>query len=264
MFQWRRFVIILFISLALFFLDKAHFFNSTFSLINRLVIQPAVHLVIGATEETSFLFKNIFAVRSLIQENLFLKSQRDFFREEYFKMSQTSEENKFLRQALHLKKEQNQKLVLANILSFDPFQASDSFLIDKGSSAGIKLNDPVILAGGVVVGQVSEVNNKESRVLLISSSRSRFTAFLEASKTNGTIVGSAGGVLLLDLILKETPLRPGEIVLTSGLDGIFPQGLLVGEISKVFDNGAASFKKAAVRPFFNRRDLKQVFVLISD
>jgi rod shape-determining protein MreC len=87
---------------------------------------------------------------------------------------------------------------------------------------------------------------------------------LEASKTNGTIVGSAGGALVLDLILKETQLRPGEIVLTSGLDGVFPQGLLVGEISKVFDNSTASFKKASVLPFFNRRDLKQVFVLISN
>jgi len=264
MFKWSRLFVILFISLTLFFLDKAHFFNSTFSLINRFVIQPSVHLVIGATEETSFLFKNIFAVRSLIQENLFLKHERDFFREEYFKISQASEENRFLRQALRLEKEQNKKLVLANILSFDPFQASDAFLIDKGAKAGIKLNDPVILAGGVVVGQISEVNEKESRVLLISSSRSRFTAFLEASKTNGTVVGSAGGALILDLVLKETPLRIGEIILTSGLDGVFPKGLLVGEINKIFDNSAASFKKASVLPFFNRRDLKQVFILISD
>lgn len=256
-------MLVLLLAAVLFFSDKAGFFDYGSDLVNRLILAPTTRFTVAVLEESVFVFKNFLGIRQIIRENLFLKSQRDFFREEYFKILGVKEENYFLRQALGLAKENNHKIVLARILSFDPFFASDYFLIDKGSADGVNGNDTVVLPGGLAVGYVKSVSSKESRVLLITSSQNRVTVSSENSKISGVVSGSASGALNLDLVLKDSELNPGEVLITSGLDGIFPVGLLVGEVIKVVDNSAASFRQASVRPFFTARDLRQVFIIIS-
>ena len=172
---------------------------------------------------------------------------------------------------LNLESKEGRRPAVADILAYDPFQASDFFTVDKGGRQGVKVDDPVILAGSpsalgagnILVGRVKEVGDKESRVLLITSAQSRITVSSQALKTLGVVTGSASGALALDLVLQDVDLQPGQILLTSGLDGIFPVGLLVGEVRRVSGGDGSSFKKASVRPFFTPRDLKQVFVLIS-
>jgi len=250
---------------ALFFLDKAGFFDYGAWLARNFIISPVTRIFVYVGEESLFVFKNVFGVRGLIRENMFLKGELEFFRGEYFKLSRVSEENDFLRQALSLEKEdERKKLILAGILSFDPFQANDSFVINKGRRNRIKENDSVILSGNIVVGRVKEVGEKDSRVLLITSSQSKVTAVSEDDLAKGVVTGSASGALVLDLVLKDVELRRGQIFMTSGLDGVFRRGLLIGEISEIAGSVSATFQKASVRPFFNLRDLKQVFIVISE
>ncbi len=263
MLWWQKTILVLLASLTLFFLDQAGFFNFSVSLIDRFIISPITQSVFYVGEEGSFLFKNIFGVRGLIQENLFLKSERDFFRGEYFKILDLKEENNFLRQALSLGPNQSKKIILANTLSLDPFGAGDSFLIDKGVKDGIKAGNAVVLSGNILVGRVKDVTAKESRVILITSAQSKVTVASEADNVKGVVVGSASGALNLDLVLKEAELRNGQILLSSGLDGFFERGFLVGEVDKIVSKDSDPFKKASVRPFFNIKDLKQVFVVIS-
>jgi rod shape-determining protein MreC len=256
---------VLIVSTALFFLDKVGFFNYGAWIARSFVISPISRMFVYTGEEGFFVFKNIFGVRGLIKENLFLKSELDFFRGEYFKLSNVSQENEFLRQALNLEKENiYKKLILANILSFDPFQANDSFVINQGSQNGIKENDAVILSGNILVGRIKEVGEKDSRVLLITSSQSKITAVSEDDKAKGVVSGSASGALILDLVLKDVELKDGQIFITSGLDGVFRRGFLIGKLSEITSQDSAPFQKASVRPFFSLRDLQQVFVVISE
>lgn len=261
----------LLISLALFFLDRARFFDSSVGLANKLAVRPISSLLITSANQLRFVFRGVFAVRSLVQENWALKNERDFFRGEYLKLQHVADENEFLRRALNLEATEGRRPLVADILAFDPFQASDFFTLSKGSKQGVRLNDPVVLsgpsialgAGNILVGRVSEVSDKDSRVLLINSPQSRITVSSQPVKNLGVVSGSVSGVLVLDLVLRDVNLEPNQILLTSGLDGLFPAGLLVGEVESIIGGDAASFKKASVRPFFTSRDLKQVFVLIS-
>ena len=264
MFRWQKSFLFSLAFLVLFFSDKAGFFDSTVNLIHRSAVSPLTRAATRLGEESFFLFRNVLGVRGVIRENLFLKNQRDFFRGEYFKFVELKQENEFLRQALDLKKEGGRKIVLGTILSFDPFGAADSLVIDKGEKNGITAGDAVVLWGNVLVGRVKEVAEKESRVLLITSAQSRVTAVSEDDKAKGVVSGSASGALTLDLVLKEAQLNTGQILLTSGLDGAFRRGFLVGEVVKVSGNTSAPFQKASVRPFFKLRDLKQVFVIVSE
>jgi rod shape-determining protein MreC len=264
MLRWQKIVVVGIISAALFFLDKVGFFNYGVWLARNFVVSPITRVFTYVGEESFFIFKNIFGVRGLIKENMFLKGEVKFFRGEYFKLSNISQENEFLRQALNLGKEnENKKLILASILSFDPFQANDIFLIDKGKQSGIEENNSVILSGNIVVGRVKKVGEKDSEILLITSSQSKITAVSEDDKAKGVISGSASGVLALDLVLKDVELKRGQIFMTSGLDGFFRRGLLIGELSETTSSASDSFQKASIRPFFNLRDLKQVFIVVS-
>ncbi|MFY9493357.1 MAG: rod shape-determining protein MreC [Minisyncoccia bacterium] len=264
MLRWQKVFLFSLVFLALFLADRAGFFNYTFNLIHRWAVSPVTRTVSYWGEESFFLFKNVLGVRGLIRENLFLKNQRDFFRGEYFKLVETKEENEFLRQALDLKKEGGRRMILGTILSFDPFQAADSLIINKGQKDDVVVNDVVVLAGNILVGLVKDVNQKESRVLLVTSPQSRVTVVSEDDRVKGVVNGSASGALTLDLVLKEAQLNPGQILLTSGLDGVFRRGLLVGEVAKVTPDASAPFQKASLRPFFNLRDLKQVFIMVSE
>jgi rod shape-determining protein MreC len=264
MFSWQKVLLTFFTAISLFFLDKAGFFNFSVNLLNRFGISPVTRSVFYLSEESGFLFKNIFGVRGLIKENIFLKSERDFFRGEYFKLFELKEENDFLRKALSLGQKESKKIIFADTLSLDPFQAGESLLINKGSKDGVKIGNTVILSGNILVGRVKEVNNKESRVTLITSAQSKVTTISEDGSNTGVVTGSASGALNLDLVLKEADLRNGQVLLSSGLDGFFERGFLVGEVSKVVSNDSAPFKKALVRPFFDIKDLKQVFVIVAE
>ncbi|MDP3764236.1 MAG: rod shape-determining protein MreC [bacterium] len=262
--SWQKIVITLFTATILFFLDKAGFFSFSVNLLNRFGVAPITKSVFYIGEESSFLFKNVFGVRNLIKENIFLKSEKDFFRGEYFKILQLKEENDFLRKALSLGQKESKKIILADTLSLDPFQAGDSLLVNKGAKDGVKVGNSVILSGNILVGRVKEALAKESRIILITSAQSKVTAVSEDGGAKGVITGSASGALNLDLVLKESELRSGQVLLSSGLDGFFERGFLVGEVTKVSSSDSAPFKKALVRPFFNTKDLKQVFIVISE
>lgn len=219
-------------------------------------------LAMSAGEESVFLGRGIFGLRGIVRENMFLRGELDFFRSEYFKLLDLEAENEFLRRALDLGKTGGEKLVLANIVAFDPFQASDFVLLDKGRRDGVTVDDVVVLAGDMLIGRIHEVGGDESRVILITSGQSRVTAVSEDGLVRGVVSGSASGALALDLVLKDVEVLPGQILLSSGLDGVFRRGFLVGEVVKITSDSAAPFQKASVRPFFNLRDLKQVFVLV--
>ncbi len=262
MLWWQKTILIFIAGLALFFLDKARFFDSAVSLVNRFAISPTTRFVFNTGGEGVFLFKNVFGVRELIRENLFLKNERDFFRGEYFNLLDLKQENEFLRRSLDLGGKVKKKIVLADILALDPFQAGDSLLISKGVKDGVKTDDVVVLSGNVLVGKIKEAGDKDSRVLLITSAQSRVTVVSEDGAAKGVVMGSASGALSLDLVLKEALLRSGQILLSSGLDGFFERGFLVGEVGRVLSDDSAPFQEAEVRPFFDLRDLKQVFVLL--
>lgn len=262
---WKNAIFVAVASAALFFLDNAGFFNYPVWLARSFVVAPIARSFVFIGNEAFFVFKNVFAVRSIINENEFLKNEMEFFRGEYFKLSNVSEENVFLRRALNLRKESDrEKMVLADILSFDPFESNDNFTINKGKRDGVKENDPVILSGNIVVGRIKKVEEKNSVVLLISSPQSKVTSVSEDGKAKGVISGSASGSLVLDFVLKDADLREGQIFTTSGLDGIFKRGFLIGEISETVAQTTASFQKASIKPFFNLRDLNQVFVIVSE
>lgn len=257
----RYLVFLILASGLLFALDRAGAFSAGVDIANRTLVAPVVKVGTNLFDKTTGALESVFLFRSFLDNFQDLENERDYYRGEYFRFRVIEEENKFLRDALELENEPETALVLADVVAFDPLRPNQFLIINRGQNDGVAKGDPVILSGRILIGLVEDASAKTSRVLLITSEASRLVTRLERSGTNAVMSGSASGALLLDLVLPDIVLEEGEIIVSSGLEGDIPPNLLIGQVSKVISEETASFKKAVVRPFFNARGLRQVFII---
>ena len=170
-------------------------------------------------------------------------------------------ENEVLKEALGIGLEKEFKLALAEVVSKDISQ--DSILINKGSKDGIANNSPVITQQKTLVGKIGEVYENFSRVILISNKESSFDAKISDPENDisGVVNGKGNLQLFLDFVPQEKEIKEGDFIVTTSLGGIFPKGLLVGQIGKVLRSDIEPFQQAKIRPAFDIRELETVFII---
>ena len=152
-------------------------------------------------------------------------------------------ENFRLKRLLGMRHKRFSASIAARVIGYDPSAWKQMLTIDQGSSAGIQANSAVLAVGGRAVGQVVRVGPSSSRVLLITDQASGVDAVIESSRVRGIASGLAGGGLGLAgsgptsfgllFVSHDQVVRTGERVITSGMDGIFPAGLLIGKVARV-------------------------------
>ena len=143
-------------------------------------------------------------------------------------------ENNRLRQHLGLPKQYPWKLVLARVVARDPANWWRTLRIDAGLRDGVVTSSPVLTAEGLV-GRVSEVGYGQSQVVLLGNPDCRVFALVEETRDQGVIAPSSSSPLdnvIVDLgfLSRNSKLSSGQRVVTSGLGGVFPKGILIGQI----------------------------------
>jgi rod shape-determining protein MreC len=136
---------------------------------------------------------------------------------------------------------------------------SRSIYIDKGYNDGIK-TDMAVITGDGIVGKVLRVYRSTSLVLLIDDQTSGVGAILDKTRLQGILRGTPSGEVVLEKVMSDETVPVGEMVLTSGGDGIFPKGLLVGRVTKATP-GSELFLNIRVRPAANLSKLEEVLVV---
>lgn len=135
-------------------------------------------------------------------------------------------------------------------------------LIDQGSQQGIREQMAVIVEEGHMIGYTSQINNHTSSVTLLKNINSRIpVAILGETRTLGLVSGQEGFLLKMDFIPQSENLNVGDVVVTSGLDGNFPSGLIVGVVSEVIQVETSNFQEALIEPIFAPEDFSNVLIL---
>ena len=200
--------------------------------------------------------------KKVYQKNIDLEEEVNNLLAENVKLRELKEENEFLSSYLNIPLSQRHQVELANIVGRD-FQGLEKYvLIDKGKLAGVSENMPVVAFENMLVGRIVEVFNDFSKVLLILSTNSKIPALIQESRAEGLILGKHGGVLSMDLIPKDIKIEKGQAVITSGIDGIFPKGLLIGKIAVVESSENEMFQKIMVKPIIEAEKIERVFIII--
>ncbi len=151
--------------------------------------------------------------------------------------------------------------VLADVIGQDTNPALESIIIDKGVEDGVRVGMPVESSRGLV-GQIYNVTNNAAQVVLLTETASAIPVRLGTTRATGILRGAGRGALpTIDWIDLQYEVQVGELVMTSGLDGKFPQNLVIGRIVDVERNEAELFQRAVVQPAVDFRTLELVFVV---
>jgi rod shape-determining protein MreC len=164
--------------------------------------------------------------------------------------------------ANYISRQSGQTFVTADVIAIDTSSYLRWIIINRGARDGIAEGNPVISDLGLV-GRVEDVAANASWVRLMIDPASVVNGRLQTSRAEGTISGQLQGGLLMDLIPQDIVVQPGDLVLTSGLGGTYPGGIVIGQVASVTRQPAALFQQADIRPTVNFADLEIISVITS-
>lgn len=167
-----------------------------------------------------------------------------------------------LEQLLDLQSAYSLQSTAARIISGSTDSWSASVTLDKGSASGLAVGMPVTDANGAI-GEIVECGPGTSTVRLLSDESSSVSAMLQSSRAQGSVTGSADGTLHLEMVSTDQVVNVGDIVVTSGLGGVFPKGLPIGTVASAVKNPGSLYYDIVVEPLSSTGSFEEVLVITS-
>lgn len=194
-------------------------------------------------------------------ENVRLRQQVDALAREVTALREQALAVRRLERLLEFRAQTAYRAVAARVIGRDATRWFSTVVVDRGRRDGISRNAPVVTADGVV-GRVIEVMPTASRVLLLADSRSAVGVLVQRSRDVGVVEGRGGPVMHMKYLSSATQVEQGDLIVTSGLGGVFPRGLVVGRIIKVLRETGALLQEAEVEPAARLDRLEETLILL--
>lgn len=178
------------------------------------------------------------------------------------KLTEENEELGDLREQFEFRQTFKSETIEANVVGRTADESRQIIIIGRGSSGDVEENDAVLTPSGSLVGVVKKVYPMTAEVVLITDPGSTINAKIQKIENGlGLVRGEHGVSLTMEAIDKSAEVKDGQVVVTSGLDGMLPNGLVVGMLSHIIDAESDLFKSARVNPVVSFRNLTRVFIL---
>jgi rod shape-determining protein MreC len=226
---------------------------------------PFQAAITGAIRGMSGGWSGYVDLRRVHEENARLQERVASMERQLQEKEELAREAERLREILQLRKELPLDTVAAEVIAREGTAWSRTITLDKGSSDGVRLNAAVISATGVV-GRVIAVGPGASRVQLILDGQAGVGVRIERSRVTGILAGQPGMSIgaISDLVMKYVPsladVVVGDVVVTSGLDRLYPPGLVVGRVRSV-TRGAGLFKEILVTPSAQFNTVEELMIV---
>jgi rod shape-determining protein MreC len=263
--QTRKFIIpILIFLLALSLISANLHSRDNMSFFESLVVgitAPVQKVVWGVIDGIGSIWRGYFYLVGLENENQTLKKELQELRLQMNRYREADLANQRLRALLNFKKSIATPLLPAQLVAFDPSGWFQTILIDKGRNDGVVKDMAVVSAEGLV-GRVIGASNHHAKVLLILDGNSAVDAFIQRSRARGVLVGLGRELCILKYVQRNEDVQVGDKVISSGMGGVFPKGLLVGTVQEVVRGSSGLFQRVEVEPAVNFSRLEEVMVVI--
>jgi rod shape-determining protein MreC len=257
---------VVFLSLALFLLSSSLAKRHSWNPVEQFIVEitaPFQRTLIKTIRIAERIWLKYFDLVDLGNENLRLRREIDALKMENDRNRERMATHERLRELLQFKNTMNWPAVAAQVIGRDPTGWFESVIIDKGRNSGLKMNMPVVNAAGVV-GHLVSVSPNYSKVLLIVDQNSAVDCLVQRSREKGIVKGLSPRNCKMDYVLKTGDVAPGDRLVTSGLGGVYPKGLPVGEVLEVKDNPWEFFKDIQVKPMVDFAKLEELLVLLRE
>lgn len=186
-------------------------------------------------------------------------------RELRFQLSQAEEsllQNTRLRKLLAFVDDLDKPALPAEVIGEDASNWSRTVIINKGSKAGLQAGFPVV-AGDGVVGRIIKTAPNSSRVLLVTDASSAVAALVQRTRTRGVARGR-GSDLSLEFALRDSDIQVGDLLVTSGMGGIFPKGLPLGVVTFAEKDPFSLFQRVRAQTATDFSHLEEVLVIVGE
>lgn len=202
-----------------------------------------------------------FALVSVAEENRNLHAELRAARAGETRCTETELAGTRLRELLRLRRTMDAPVLAAEVIARDPSPWYSSITVNRGTEHGVRKGLPVVVPEGVV-GVISHVSGRHARVLLLTDPNSAADVLVQRTRARGMVKGESAGLCTCEYVLHRHEVTEDDILVTSGLDGIFPKGLRVGRVAEVLPVTSGIFQKIRVIPFANFEKLEEVLIIL--
>lgn len=199
----------------------------------QTMVSPAHRAVSGVWLWISRAWNNYFSLIGRASEAEALRTRLGALERRAATLEESARENARLRQLLGLRERIEVPSMAAQTIGRDMAHGYESFIINRGTRDGIAADWAVIAPTGAVVGRVVTANPYTSTVQLVTDAQSAVGAKVARSGAHGVVHGTGGGALQLDYVTSLANVTEGDLVVTSGDDGVHPAGLEIGRVTSV-------------------------------
>ncbi len=245
----------------------SHNASSPFTTAMSFVFTPIQRLAASFSEEMTGLSASFTSSSVYLEQIEELENQISDYREQLADYEELKQKVVAYEEFYDIKVQNpDYQFAYGTIVSRDVADPYGSFVINAGSTSGIEVNDPVIY-GNYVVGVVKKVNLSTSVVYTILDPRVNIGAYESATREYGYVSGDSkllkDGLCKLQGLERNSSIVSGGVVCTSGAGGVFPHGLIIGEVSSVTTDEITTSTYATLKPYTKINELTDVFVVTS-
>jgi rod shape-determining protein MreC len=206
---------------------------------------PLESVLTRTGDDVSGAFAVFGDIAQLRHQNTDLINQAAQLRQQNAQLLAAARENAELRAALDFQRSYGHQLVSSQVIGHGPDAFSRTLVIDRGTSSGVRVGD-IVVSGAGLVGRVSEAGGGSAIVQTLADPNARVNAYSVSSGLDGTLAGGPGALALeLEPKLGAT-VASGEWVMTSGIGGGYPRGLVIGQVAQVVKGDSATAIRAWV------------------
>jgi rod shape-determining protein MreC len=199
----------------------------------------------------------------LRDENVRLRDEIGKLKQDAAKITELERDNQQLREDTGLKAAfPDFQFIEAAVVATDPSNLAQAVTINRGSDEGIKVGMTVITPAGLV-GKIIKVSPGAAKVLLVTDSSNSVTALVQESRANGVVNGERTQKLRMRYLDQAVTINLGDKVITSGIGGVYPPGILIGEVSEVNKKDTDIFQEAVISPAVELGSLEKMLVIIN-
>ena len=235
-------------------------FSSALKIKTIEVLAPAQRSGYGLFSRLGMISAGVGRVIRAGRVNRDLEDKLELLSRRVVRLREVERENSLLRELLKLKRKGAFQGIAARVIGRDVRHWYQSVLVDKGLVDGVR-KESAVVSGQGVVGKVIEAAPHSSRVLLLVDQNSRVGGVVQDSRLSGIVGGFSTRSCRINYLPRRSRIEPGELVLTSGLGRIYPPGLLIGTISKVYPEKFGLYQYADLEPATDFDRLEEVLVL---
>lgn len=255
--KWRFVIIVLSVAILGLFLSSTKFREPVKNYF-WIVFRPVSSNFLAVGRVTPF-FKDIFHFRNIVKQNTDLVKENLELQSQLAKLSEVGYENEILKKELGFMQSQDLTKVVPAAIIGQSNGYLKSVTIDKGGKDNLKKGNAVI-SQGILVGTISDVRGSNADVLLITDFNSLIPIILQNSRGTGLMRGGLNGLTVEQIPLNIT-LQKNENVVTSGLGGQIPAGILVGKAGNIISKEGEIFQKVDVSTPVDFSRLEVLFVI---